>query len=63
MECGQGNVLDLIRDGKVLKITNQATGSKRLQKVGTKTFLMQKLGAFLEDDNIFFLPKSNQDII
>jgi hypothetical protein len=63
MECGQGNVLDLIREGKYVEISNQSTGSKRLQKVGFKTFLMKKLSAFLEDDSIFFIPRSNDDII
>lgn len=63
MQCGQGNVLDLIREGKFIKLSNQQSGSKKLQKVSFKTFLMKKLSAFLEDDCIFFLPKQNEDII
>ena len=63
MECGQGNILDLIREGRFLTISNQITGSKRLQKVVLTTFLMKKLAIFLEDSTVFFIPKNSMDII
>jgi hypothetical protein len=30
MECGQGNILDLIREGRFLNLSYQITGSRRL---------------------------------
>jgi hypothetical protein len=63
MECGQGNILDLIRDCRVLTMSNQLTGTKRLLKTKIQTFLIQKLSVFLEDATIFFIPKSSQAIM
>lgn len=32
MQCGQGNILDLIREGRFLNLSNQSSGSKRYKK-------------------------------
>lgn len=58
---GQGNVFDLIREGKFTKMSNNTFGAKRLQKVTFKTFLMKKL-CILMDDLILFTPKSDENI-
>lgn len=63
MQCGQGNILDLIREGRYLNLSNQIAGTKKYQKLNINTFLMQKLRVFLNDDTIFYIPKSSTEII
>ena len=61
VEQGYGNILDMIREGKFMKMSSTTHGGKRLQKVSFKTFLMKKLCVLL-DDLIVFTPKSEHDI-
>jgi len=60
---GQGNILDLIREGKSAKVSKEPAGSMRLQFVGFETFLMKKLAVFLNDANVLFLPKTAEEVM
>ena len=60
VEVGHGNILDQVREGKRLKLSNNNGGSLRLQFVDCNTFLMKKLSVFLEDSHIMYVPKSDQ---
>lgn len=63
MMAGTGNVLDLIRSGRVSTKVHQQSSRMKTQFKEVSTFLIKKVSVFLEDDKLLFLPKNNKDII
>lgn len=60
---GSGNVLDLIRSGRVPSKVHQQSSRMKTQYKQVHTFLLKKVSVFLKDDKLLFLPLNNEQII
>lgn len=60
MEFGHCNILDLVREGKFIKLDQQPSGAAKTQFVQVETFLLEKLSTFLADDKVMFLPNADE---
>lgn len=63
MMAGSGNVLNLVRSGRVQKKVHQQSSRMKTQFREVSTFLIKKVSVFLQDDKLLFLPKNNKDIL